>query len=59
MKLRLAVLLSGSGTTLQNIIDLCEAETLDATVSCVIASRSSWTLAQYGSDRLDGISSTA
>jgi phosphoribosylglycinamide formyltransferase-1 len=41
MKLRLAVLLSGSGTTLQNIIDLCEAETLDATVSCVIASRAS------------------
>lgn len=39
MKLRLAVLLSGSGTTLQNIIDLCEAETLDATVCCVIASR--------------------
>lgn len=41
MKLRLAVLLSGSGTTLQNIIDLCEAESLDATVSCVIASRTS------------------
>ena len=41
MKLRLAVLLSGSGTTLQNIIDHCEAETLDATVSCVIASRAS------------------
>jgi phosphoribosylglycinamide formyltransferase-1 len=47
MKLRLAVLLSGSGTTLQNIIDLCEAETLDATVSCVIASRSS----AYGLER--------
>lgn len=41
MKLRLAVLLSGSGTTLQNIIDLSEAETLNATVSCVVASRSS------------------
>lgn len=47
MKLRLAVLLSGSGTTLQNIIDLCEAETLDATVSCVIASRST----AYGLER--------
>lgn len=47
MKLRLAILLSGSGTTLQNIIDLCEAETLDATVSCVIASRSS----AYGLER--------
>ena len=47
MKLRLAVLLSGSGTTLQNIIDLCEAETLDATVSCVIASRAS----AYGLER--------
>jgi phosphoribosylglycinamide formyltransferase-1 len=47
MKLRLAVLLSGSGTTLQNIVDLCEAETLDATVSCVIASRST----AYGLER--------
>jgi len=47
MKLRLAVLLSGSGTTLQNIIDLSEAETLDATVSCVIASRAS----AYGLER--------
>lgn len=41
MSLRLAVLLSGSGTTLQNLIDHAEAGTLDATVACVIASRSS------------------
>lgn len=41
MSLRLAVLLSGSGTTLQNLIDHTEAETLDATVVCVIASRKS------------------
>ena len=39
MKLRLAVLLSGSGTTLQNIIDLSEAGTLDAEVVCVVSSR--------------------
>ncbi|MDP1588954.1 MAG: phosphoribosylglycinamide formyltransferase [Prosthecobacter sp.] len=41
MTLRLAVLLSGSGSTLQNLIDHTEAGTLDATVSCVIASRAS------------------
>lgn len=41
MNLRLAVLLSGSGTTLQNIIDHCEDESLAATVSCVIASKTS------------------
>lgn len=39
MALRIAVLLSGSGTTLQNIIDRCEAGTLDAKVVVVIASR--------------------
>ncbi len=47
MKLRLAVLLSGSGTTLQNIIDQQEADTLDTTVVCVIASRAS----AYGLER--------
>jgi phosphoribosylglycinamide formyltransferase 1 len=40
MKFRLAVLLSGSGTTLQNIIDQGEAGTLDAEVVCVVSSRS-------------------
>jgi len=47
MKLRLAVLLSGSGTTLQNIIDHIGAGTLDAEVVCVIASRGS----AYGLER--------
>ena len=41
MTLRIAVLLSGSGTTLQNLIDHAEAGTLDATITCVIASRAS------------------
>ncbi len=39
MTIRLAVLLSGSGTTLQNIIDHAERGTLDAEVCCVISSR--------------------
>jgi len=39
MKLRLAVLLSGSGTTLQNIIDHGTAGTLAAEVVCVVSSR--------------------
>lgn len=39
MAIRLAVLLSGSGTTLQNIIDHIERGALDAEVACVIASR--------------------
>ncbi|HOZ49084.1 MAG TPA: phosphoribosylglycinamide formyltransferase [Candidatus Hydrogenedentes bacterium] len=39
MAVRLAVLLSGSGTTLQNIIDRIDADELDARVCCVIASR--------------------
>ena len=39
MALNLAVLLSGGGTTLQNIIDHIEQGALDATVACVIASR--------------------
>lgn len=38
-KLRLAVLLSGSGTTLQNLVDQIRAGTLDASVELVIGSR--------------------
>jgi formyltetrahydrofolate-dependent phosphoribosylglycinamide formyltransferase len=37
--LRLAVLLSGNGTTLQNLIDAIEATTLDAAIAIVISSR--------------------
>lgn len=47
MKLRLAVLLSGSGTTLQNIIDQSASGTLDAEVVCVVSSRSK----AFGLDR--------
>jgi phosphoribosylglycinamide formyltransferase 1 len=39
MPVQLAVLLSGSGTTLQNIIDHIDRGELDATVTCVISSR--------------------
>jgi formyltetrahydrofolate-dependent phosphoribosylglycinamide formyltransferase len=39
MSIRLAVLLSGSGTTLQNILDHGAAGTLDARVSVVVSSR--------------------
>jgi phosphoribosylglycinamide formyltransferase 1 len=39
MAVKLAVLLSGSGTTLQNIIDHIDGGELDATVACVISSR--------------------
>lgn len=39
MPLRIAVLLSGSGTTLQNILDRSAKGLLDAQVVCVIASR--------------------
>ncbi len=39
MALRLAVLLSGSGSTLQNIVDHIDAGTLDAEVVCVVSSR--------------------
>jgi phosphoribosylglycinamide formyltransferase-1 len=39
MPLKLAVLLSGNGTTLQNILDRIAAGTLDARVVCVISSR--------------------
>lgn len=39
MSLRLAVLLSGSGTTLQNILDRIDRNELDAEVCCAISSR--------------------
>jgi len=47
MAIRLAVLLSGSGTTLQNLIDRIERGELDASVACVISSRAN----AYGLDR--------
>jgi phosphoribosylglycinamide formyltransferase-1 len=47
MSVRLAVLLSGSGTTLQNLLDRIAAGTLDAAVCCVISSRSD----AYGLER--------
>ena len=47
MPLKLAVLLSGSGTTLQNLIDRIEAGELSATVGCVISSQPS----AYGLER--------
>lgn len=47
MTLRIAVLLSGSGTTLQNLIDHVEDGSLDAAIACVIASRQS----AYGLER--------
>jgi formyltetrahydrofolate-dependent phosphoribosylglycinamide formyltransferase len=37
--LRIAVLLSGGGTTLQNLIDRIDRRELDATIQCVVASR--------------------
>lgn len=39
MALKIAVLISGSGTTLQNIIDCCASGELDGEVVCVYASR--------------------
>ena len=47
MALRLAVLLSGSGSTLQNLLDRFAAGTLDAEVACVVASRAD----AYGLER--------
>lgn len=47
MAIRLAVLLSGSGTTLQNIIDHIDQGKLDAEVVCVISSRAN----AYGLER--------
>ena len=40
MGIRIAVLLSGSGTTLQNILDCCAAGEIDGEVVCVYSSRS-------------------
>jgi formyltetrahydrofolate-dependent phosphoribosylglycinamide formyltransferase len=37
--IKLAVLLSGSGSTLQNIMDRIDQNTLQATVACVVSSR--------------------
>jgi len=39
MAINIAVLLSGGGTTLQNIIDHIEAGKLDANIACVVSSR--------------------
>ena len=39
MSINVAILLSGSGTTLQNILDLSTANQLDAEVVCVASSR--------------------
>lgn len=39
MSIRLAVLISGSGTTLQNLMDHIDAGTLDAEIVCVISSK--------------------
>lgn len=46
-KLRIAVLLSGNGTTLQNILDLSAGGELDAEVVCVVSSRAD----AYGLER--------
>ena len=46
-KLRLAVLLTGSGTTLENIFEKCAAGSLNADVSAVISSRAD----AYGIER--------
>lgn len=47
MSFRIAVLLSGSGTTLQNLLDRIAVGEVDATVVCVVASRES----AYGLER--------
>jgi len=47
MALKLAVLLSGSGTTLQNFIDRIERGELDAEIVCVVGSRKN----AYGLER--------
>jgi len=39
MPLRLAVLLSGGGTTLQNLVDRIDRSELDAKIECVLSSR--------------------
>ncbi len=47
MAVKLGVLLSGGGTTLQNIIDYIDRGELDASVTCVISSRAG----AYGLER--------
>jgi phosphoribosylglycinamide formyltransferase-1 len=47
MPLRVAVLLSGNGSTLQNILDVAAAGALDAQVVCVVSSRAD----AYGLER--------
>src|SRR4051812_27901218 len=39
MTIRLAVLISGGGTTLQNLLDRIHAKQLDASVVCVVSSK--------------------
>ena len=52
MALRIAVLLSGNGSTLQNILDLAAEGQLDVEVVCVIASRAK----AYGLERAENAS---
>ena len=47
MAIKLAVLLSGNGTTLQNVLDRCAAGELDASVVCILSSREN----AYGLER--------
>lgn len=49
MSLKIAVLISGSGTTLQNIIDCCKSGAIEGEVVCVLASRED----AYGLTRAD------
>lgn len=46
-RIRVAVLLSGNGSTLQNILDLSAADALDVEVVCVVSSRAD----AYGLER--------
>jgi phosphoribosylglycinamide formyltransferase 1 len=57
MSIKIAVLISGSGTTLQNIIDCCASGAIDGEVVCVLASRAD----AYGLTRAEnaGIPNTA
>jgi phosphoribosylglycinamide formyltransferase 1 len=52
MSIKIAVLLSGSGTTLQNIIDCCASGAIDGEVVCVVSSRAD----AYGLTRADNSS---
>lgn len=47
MALKLAVFLSGNGTTLQNLIDRCASGELDCEITCVVSSRAE----AYGLER--------